>query len=99
MTGFISQPEYVFGGVQVAPPVHTGWDVPPATVDVDTTIGQLADVDASPGQVGLLERQSDQVVRPVTREAILGPHIDSPTPHPAYDDLPSLTLLFENRLA
>lgn len=25
-------------------------------------------------------------------------HIDSPTPHPAYDDLPSLSLLFENGL-
>jgi hypothetical protein len=23
-------------------------------------------------------------------------HIDSPTPHPAYDDAPSLTLIYEN---
>lgn len=25
-------------------------------------------------------------------------HIQDPTPHPAYDDLPSITLLFENGL-
>lgn len=28
----------------------------------------------------------------------LGDHIVAPLPHPAYDDIPSLTLLFENRL-
>lgn len=32
-------------------------------------------------------------------EAVLGTHISSLTPHPVYDDLPSLTLLFENGLA
>ena len=26
-------------------------------------------------------------------------HIDNIAPHPAYDDIPSLTLLFENRIA
>jgi hypothetical protein len=25
-------------------------------------------------------------------------HVDSETPHPAYDDMPSLTLIFENGL-
>lgn len=32
---------------------------------------------------------------PVTN---LQQHVTDPTPHPAYDDLPSLTLLFENGL-
>jgi len=31
-------------------------------------------------------------------DAALLAHIQSPTPHPVYDDLPSLTLLFENGL-
>lgn len=30
------------------------------------------------------------------RERVLEPHIDSTTPHPVYDELPSLALLFEN---
>lgn len=34
----------------------------------------------------------------VDGEAILAPHINSSTPHPAYDDLPSLILTFENGL-
>jgi hypothetical protein len=31
-------------------------------------------------------------------DAVLLAHIDSTTPHPVYDDMPSLTLLFENGL-
>lgn len=34
---------------------------------------------------------------PVTQQQLLD-HINSPTPHPVYDEIPSLTLLFENRL-
>ncbi len=30
--------------------------------------------------------------------ATVAPHKEDPTPHPAYDDIPSLTTLFENRL-
>jgi hypothetical protein len=30
--------------------------------------------------------------------ADLQSHIDSETPHPAYDDMPSLSLIFENHL-
>lgn len=32
-------------------------------------------------------------------DTTLAMHRDSPTPHPAYDSMRSLTLLFENRLA
>lgn len=32
---------------------------------------------------------------PLAQAALLS-HINSETPHPAYDDLPSMTLLFEN---
>lgn len=31
--------------------------------------------------------------------AAINAHIDDSTPHPTYDDIPSLTLLFENRIA
>jgi hypothetical protein len=31
-------------------------------------------------------------------EAAIQTHVDSSTPHPAYDDMPSLSLLFENGL-
>lgn len=31
--------------------------------------------------------------------AVVEPHVEAPEPHPAYDDIPSLTTLFENRLA
>ncbi|GJF04975.1 hypothetical protein [Pseudonocardia sp. D17] len=71
-----------------------GVTLPPAATRVD----DLLDVDAPPAVVGLLERQDDQIVRPVTRDAVLAPHVAAPAPHPAYDDLPSLRLLFENGL-
>lgn len=32
-------------------------------------------------------------------EEVLETHVDSPTPHPVYDEIPSLTLIFENGLA
>lgn len=31
-------------------------------------------------------------------EAMMIAHVNSPSPHPAYDDIPSLVLLFENGL-
>ena len=31
-------------------------------------------------------------------EATLAAHIDSPTPHPAYDEIPNLSLIFDNNL-
>lgn len=63
-----------------------------------TRVDDLLDVNAPPAVAGLLERQGDGIVRPVTRDAVLAPHIAAPEPHPAYDDLPSLRLLFENGL-
>jgi hypothetical protein len=29
-------------------------------------------------------------------QGVVQQHIDSPTPHPAYDDMPLLTIIFEN---
>lgn len=80
------------GGVRVGGPVVVGAGAARPALD------DLVDVDAPPEQVGLLERQADRTVRPVTRAEILAPHIGAAEPHPAYDDLPSLVLLFENRL-
>lgn len=34
----------------------------------------------------------------ITNTSNLPTHINSPTPHPAYDDLPDFNLLFENGL-
>lgn len=31
-------------------------------------------------------------------EEVVERHVNDPTPHPAYDDIPSLRLLFENRM-
>jgi hypothetical protein len=61
-------------------------------------LNDLADVDAPPATVGVLERQTSGVVRPVPRAEIIAEHVVDPTPHPAYDDIPSLVLLFQNRL-
>ena len=32
-------------------------------------------------------------------DAVIYDHVADPEPHPAYDDIPSLTLLFENGIA
>lgn len=61
-------------------------------------VDDLVDVNAPADQPGVLERQADQIVRPVTRTALLAEHVNSPTPHPAYDDAPSFVLLFQNGL-
>lgn len=84
--------------VQLDAPSLTVVPLPGADVTAPTAIDDLTDVAAPPAAVGLLERQGDGIVRPVTRDAVLAPHIAAPLPHPAYDDLPSLTLLFENGL-
>lgn len=85
-------PHVVDTGARSSGPVRTGWNVVTAPVGLD----QLTDVDAPPTVQGVLERQSDQVVRPVSRTDLIADHVNSLTPHPAYDDLPSLTLLFDN---
>lgn len=91
----IAQPPYVLSPVFAATPVNTGWLLPPpATQNLD----DLADVDAPPDTPGLLERQDDQTVRPVSVDTVIAPHVNSATPHPAYDDMPSLSLLFANRV-
>lgn len=63
-----------------------------------TSLDDLDDVDAPPFALGLLERGQNGRVVPISREAVIAPHVADLTPHPAYDDLPSLALLLENRL-
>lgn len=72
--------------------------VPGTAVGGAARLDDLLDVDAPVGAPGLLERQDDGRVHPVTRDEVLAPHIVAPEPHPAYDDLPSFRLLFENGL-
>ena len=45
----------------------------------------------------LFEEQDAEKVAAIV-EPIMTAHINAPEPHPAYDDMPSLTLLFENGL-
>lgn len=62
--------------------------VPMASAPEGIDIGSLITPEASPGfSPGY----------PVTQQQ-LQDHINDPLPHPVYDDIPSLTLLFENRL-
>lgn len=91
-------PVLVPGPVQAAEPLVTGWQAPQAPPGDIAGIDDIADVDAPPDVAGLLERQATQRVAPVTRDDVLAPHVNSLTPHPAYDDQPSLRLLFENGL-
>lgn len=92
------------GGIVIGPPVRVGGTsvggpvVAPGTGGANTELDDLVDVDAPPAQPGVLERQGDGLVRPVARAALLAGHVDDTTPHPAYDDMPSLVLLFENGL-
>lgn len=80
------------GGAATGPGV-TG--PPPAS---STTLTGLTDVDAPPDVPGVLERQDDGQVRPVSRAEVIAAHVTAPAPHPAYDDMPRLTLYFENGL-
>ena len=52
------------------------------------------------GDAGDPEQVGAAVTAYITKhsDTLLAPHVSDPTPHPAYDDLPSLTLLFENGL-
>jgi hypothetical protein len=99
----------VIGAVEGADGILTTSDIGtrvPALIDGLVPLTQLppiafdmlSDVEAAPGTEGLLERQDDGQIRPVTRDAVLAPHIIDDTPHPAYDDTFDLTLLFNNGL-
>lgn len=93
-----AQEPVVVTPVVAGDPITTGWQAPQAPPGDIAGIDDIPDVDAPPSTVGLLERQSSGRVAPVTRDEVLAPHVNSPTPHPAYDDQPSLRLLFENGL-
>lgn len=46
----------------------------------------------------LPDRTLEALGEEFTTKTELADHVSSPTPHPSYDDLPSLKLLFENGL-
>lgn len=64
----------------------------PIEVTVEATAGPVTVELAEVGLVGPIGPPDES-----TADA-LATHLIDPTPHPAYDDLPSLTLLFENGL-
>jgi hypothetical protein len=76
------------------------------TVDADTKLFPQATMDAL--ATALPGASDDQIAAavdeyltenpPSAGEPLLAEHIVAPEPHPAYDDIPSLTVLFENGL-
>jgi hypothetical protein len=81
-------------------------DLLPAQVDsgrtivVDPTTADRAEAAAARAEAAADHAESGGgLTVPEIRERVLEPHIDSSTPHPAYDELPSLALLFENGIA
>lgn len=76
----------------------------PVTVSPPPTGGDAVTVVPVPGPQGPPSQLTESdLARVITETAIatsgnLTEHINSATPHPAYDNLPSLRLLFENGL-
>jgi hypothetical protein len=76
------------------------------TVDADTKLFPQATMDALAGALpGASDEQIASAVDdyltanpPTAGEPLLAEHIVAELPHPAYDDIPSLTVLFENGL-
>lgn len=68
----------------------------------DTSYGQVRVTPSVIGHVqvmgGIPGEQGPPGHDALADDALLGMHILDPTPHPPYDDQPSLTLLFENGL-
>jgi hypothetical protein len=105
----VEQPE--IPSIVLPPPVSTGTAVSVAVPEVplieaspplpsDTAVA-VVPVPGPAGQGAELtpEALEEVVVRTtVATGTALTEHIGDPTPHPAYDDLPSLRLLFENGL-
>lgn len=69
------------------------------TVAVTKVVGPRGPA-GPPGSVGNSEEVGNAVTTFLEEntDVILAPHINAPEPHPSYDDMPSLTLLFENGL-
>lgn len=76
--------------------VPSGASVQPVPVSQVTYIGPSAyDLAVEQGFVGTL----DQWLASLHDAAALQAHVDDPEPHPAYDDMPDLTLFYVNRKA
>ena len=68
---------------------------PPEQVEASTVTESVVEV-ATPGPIG--PPGPEGPVGPAGDVVGLEDHIQDVTPHPTYDDIPSLTLLFENGL-
>ena len=86
----VVQPPVTMSGLTIGDPVM------PATVAVpQTVLGGFSSV--SPEEIAeAVEEYFNQ--NPTTGEPALAAHLIDPTPHPVYDEMPSLTLIFENGL-
>ena len=74
----------------VAPPVPLASVLPP--VQLPVYVVPVAGPQGPPGPAGDVESVTDLIEDAVTV------HVEASEPHPAYDDLPSLSLLFDNGL-
>ncbi len=66
------------------------------TVDSDTKLFPQPTMDAIAETLDVGQAVQDYLAEHPSAD--LQAHIDSPTPHPAYDDVPDLVVLFENGL-
>lgn len=77
--------------VRVAPPA-----LPTVTVAPPSSSSVVVPVQGPPGPTG--PTGGDPAVVQGMIDTAVQTHVVAPEPHPAYDDIPSLVLLFENRL-
>jgi hypothetical protein len=79
-------PVFIPGGGGLGPLTQRVTDL--ETVD-DTQNGRLSALELASGDPAAVQTQIDESI---------SAHVNAVAPHPVYDDLPSLTLLFENGL-
>lgn len=86
----VVQPPVTVGGITSAQPVE-----PPSVPLPRTVLGGFSTI----SQEQIVDAVDQYFLEnPTAGEPALEAHLIDPTPHPVYDEMPSLTLIFENGL-
>ena len=93
----MSDPPVLPGRITLSSPTTPRLEMGPPASPVYTVV-PVAGPPGPEGPIGPSGTLSDLVLISGMIEDSVNSHINAPEPHPAYDDIPSLTLLFENRL-